>query len=852
MALNDFLIKHQINKKGEQKISTHTRIPDKELNIHGGNYHIEDNELDEFYQLYFDYIKSGGKEYLTEKQKGLCIAIDLDFRYDYKVVERQHTKSQVSDIVCVYLDEIGKYFIFNNDTEFNCYVFEKPHVNRLADGSLTKDGIHIIFDIKMAHNYQEDLRKTMIKVLPDYIHLPLINTWESVIDEGIAKGNTNWNIYGSGKPHNEVYEIKYHFKIGFDESDKQFTMLESELNEIKNNPKLLSVQYPYNKEFPYSDYANSITIKGNKSEQNNFEGQKGVEGNEIKNIVFEILKINNKFFDDYEKWSQLGYIIFNETSGSNDGELLYIELSLKFGTDSGKKHDDNQVKKQYYNTQTNRTKKLTINSLYSWLKDVNPNSELLKNRINNRFASTDDEASDILFEELKNVFKSYKQRLFYLDNNIWIYDELKIDDIILNYILKSKIYLGINEKTNKLIPYTQNISKAKKVQEALYSKIRVLNNDHELYNKFHYTMKQKLCFVDGVLDFSNKTFTLWNEIKPNTIYSIVKINRKYHEYFKNPDKKVIQDIKTKIFEVLYGNKTNTALQFLSRAIAGHHEDKRWATYLGNRNCGKGVEFDLLKYSFEDYVSTFELGNMLYCRKTSGMENVDCSKKLYWLLDLEFVRLAISQEIPDCNSGLQANSKILKKITGGGDEIVARRNYDRKDTYFYIDTTFYIKGNNSLICDNPDCDETRIEFNSVVQFKTQNEIDFMKQEGRDEKELERYKIADPNIKTLCKTLEWKNAIVYLLMENYTDKCVEIEKHIDIEDNSLIANLKEKYDFTYNNEDVILCSELHANMSVFDKGKIALELNSINIFKKRATQGVNKGKFLYFGIKMKNIE
>ena len=36
--------------------------------------------------------------------------------------------------------------------------------------------------------------------------------------------------------------------------------------------------------------------------------------------------------------------------------------------------------------------------------------------------------------------------------------------------------------------------------------------------------------------------------------------------------------------------------------------------------------------------------MLYNRNTAGSENVDCSKKLYWLMDLEFVRLAISQEL----------------------------------------------------------------------------------------------------------------------------------------------------------------------------------------------------------------
>jgi hypothetical protein len=330
----------------------------------------------------------------------------------------------------------------------------------------------------------------------------------------------------------------------------------------------------------------------------------------------------------------------------------------------------------------------------------------------------------------------------------------------------------------------------------------------------------------------------------------MKINRNYKDYFNSPDLTVINDIKEKIFDTLYGDKTNKALQFLSRALAGHHEDKRWSTYLGNRNCGKGVEYDLLCEGFENYVSTFELGNMLYCRKTAGTENVDCSKKLYWLMDLEFVRLAVSQEVPDSNSGLQVNSKILKKITGGGDEIVARRNYDRQDTHFKIDTSFYIKGNNTLVCDNVDCDETRLEFCSVVQFKSKEEIEMMKQEGRDEKEMVRYKVADINIKNNCKTLEWKNAIVYLLYMNYSQSCVELDKAIvDVEDNTLLGSINNQYELTYNKDDIVLCSDLHADLSIFDKGKITLELNAMNIFKKRSNKDQTRNKWVYVGIKRK---
>jgi hypothetical protein len=475
-----------------------------------------------------------------------------------------------------------------------------------------------------------------------------------------------------------------------------------------------------------------------------------------------------------------------------------------------------------------------------------------------KMVNNDNDACLLIFEELKHCFKSYKGRLFYLHENIWIYDDNFIDNFILNYILNSKIYYYTKENQDgepTYAPYCQNITTAKHVREALYCQIRINNNDDELYSKFHTTTKGKLFFNDGVLDLVNKCFLTWEQVKEQKIevYTTIKINRNYKAYFESPNFEVINEIKEKIFNTLYGDKTNKALQFLSRALAGHHEDKRWATYLGNRNCGKGVEYDLLSEGFENYVSTFELGNMLYCRKTAGTENVDCSKKLYWLIDLEFVRLAVSQEVPDCNSGLQVNSKQLKKITGGGDTIIARRNYDRRDTHFKIDTSFYIKGNNTLVCDNVDCDETRVEFCSVVQFKTPEEIEIMKQEGRDEKEMVRYKVADKDIKNKCKTIEWKNAIVYLILMNYSVNCVEIEKSVDVEDNTLLGSIHERYELTFKEDDVIICSELHAEMSAFDKGKIGLELNAMNIFKKKSNKrDTTRNKWVYIGLKHKADE
>jgi P4 family phage/plasmid primase-like protien len=258
----DFMVKHSAKKISNSNDSittiniTHTRIPDKDLGVFPGSFVIPKEELETFYKLYYHYIFENDKkpkEYLTEKQleKGGPIAVDFDFRYNHTVTERQHTKQHVIDMICVYLDELKEYYVFEENKAFYVYIFEKPNVNRLADGSLTKDGIHMLIGIQTDHIIQTMIRDKMIQKLPEYMDLPLINTWESVLDSGISKGTTNWQLYGSRKPGNEAYELSHRYIIKYDESDKEFMMDECKISEFdfKNDFAKLSVQYDKHPKF---------------------------------------------------------------------------------------------------------------------------------------------------------------------------------------------------------------------------------------------------------------------------------------------------------------------------------------------------------------------------------------------------------------------------------------------------------------------------------------------------------------------------------------------------------------------------------------------------------------------------
>ena len=244
--LTEFLIKH--NAKNDKNISpTHTRIGDKELNIYAGSYIIPKEDLSTFYALYYDHVFVKKKrEYLTEKQLETNgpMAVDFDFRYNYDVETRQHTKEHIQDMILLYLEELKNYFIFEENRPFDIFIFEKDDVNRLADKSLTKDGIHMIIGINIDHTMQIMIRNTMIKKLEEIWNLPLINSWDSVLDEGISKGTTNWQLFGSRKPGNEAYELTQYYTITYDKNDGEFMMDEKKVSDfdLKNNFIKLSVQ----------------------------------------------------------------------------------------------------------------------------------------------------------------------------------------------------------------------------------------------------------------------------------------------------------------------------------------------------------------------------------------------------------------------------------------------------------------------------------------------------------------------------------------------------------------------------------------------------------------------------------
>jgi P4 family phage/plasmid primase-like protien len=334
---NDYMMQH--NTKSPElsdKSHTHTRMPNTDLNIYGGSFVISKTELKDFLTIYAQHVfVNKRKEHLTEKQldKNGPLLIDIDFRYNKEIDSRQHTKEDKKNIILLYLDEIKELYHFTDGKPFNVYLMEKPNVNNYTDNNVTKDGIHIIIGIQMDHVMQLILREKVLQRIPTVCgNLPIINSWEAVLDEGISKGKTNWQLYGSRKPGNESYELTHIFKIEVDKSDGEFMMIEEKVADFDitkaDNLYKLSAQ---NDEHPAFEIHSNILEEYNKrcALENNNEKRKNVKksgGNTKVRLLMDDDE-NIKLSDIHDK-ETLGRAVDKIMNNLNSGEYYIRETHL--------------------------------------------------------------------------------------------------------------------------------------------------------------------------------------------------------------------------------------------------------------------------------------------------------------------------------------------------------------------------------------------------------------------------------------------------------------------------------------------------------------------------------------------
>ena len=517
-SYTEFLKNH---KTKDCKLMTHTRIGDVENhNVYPGKYHIPPEDLPEFYKLYEDHVFfKKNKEYLTEKQleKYPVLAVDFDFRYNNSVQKRQHYIHHVQNLVLLpYVDSLMELCDFpENCNEIKIFIMEKPNVNILSD--YTKDGIHLIIGCRVDREVQKEIRQMVLdRNTASTTRLPLINSWEDVIDKAITNGSNNWQLLGSRKPGHEAYEVTS--ILGYTKKEKQF--IRYELDEISWSD--ISVQ---NETFPIFKSKSKNPVRSTTS-----KGKRTIQ--EITPTIYENEQLNE---DGLTKNEELLYMI--RIDPKNRQHWLWICSCIKFNgmtnenwerfgelndlnwdTEKEKLFDScrtDSKKNDIYHLQNFAEKNSDPEEYKQWLQKWNVY------RISALEVVDPFSASKVIYKTLQHSLRLCKESWYMLQKNqLWksqkeagffIVEEMhKYLDQGRNHLNHMMNNTEGDEKENyikelkKWIGFYQLVSSNSYVS-GITKYLRTLLADDKFAESLN-SLKGKLAFQNGIMDLETKTF----------------------------------------------------------------------------------------------------------------------------------------------------------------------------------------------------------------------------------------------------------------------------------------------------------------------------------------------------------
>jgi P4 family phage/plasmid primase-like protien len=698
---------------------THTRIGSPDHGVYGGSYTILLENKEDFYKLYYRHVFEQGKsEHLTEKQlPNGPIAIDLDFRY--KEAKRAYTSNDILEFVDTAVQQLNTVFTITQN--FPIYVFEKHDINVVADDKI-KDGIHMIIGVNMDKTAKELFRKKLLDSMNIWNHLSehLTNNWDSVIDAGVMKGTTNWQLYGSSKPGHEAYKLTKVYTCQKDE-DSEYVLHSSNMTsfDIRKELPKLSIQYaeyetPLIKEAFQPEYNQFKNVPRKKlrvvSSDNtsftdiiceaslnraleNLLGNKSLKDYKLHETHEYTMVLPAKYHDEYELWLKVGWALKNTDIrlfvswikfSSKSAKFSYSDVPKYFGMWCSWNKPDNQ---------------LTERSIMFWARNENlVEYEKVKEKsvsvyidsILKETVCTEFDLAKIMYQWYKDLFVcvSINSRCWFeYSNQRW--QEMDSGTRLFNYISDFDGIYGLFRKKLKVmndeLANMQDGDEQKDLLEKRQKKVCTIMINLKKTDKKSNIMKEAchlfyikdfmnlldsknhiLCFSNGVIDFNTKKF---RQGLPDD-YTSKSTNIPYIP-IAECDPKIIDEI-SEFMKQLFPEPElcNYMWDHAASTLIGKNNNQTFNMYTGGGRNGKSKFVQLMSLALGEYKGTCPITLVTQKRTSIGSTSSE-------IVDLMGKRYVVMQEP---NEDDEFNEGILKEITGD-DPIQGRALYKNTVTFY---------------------------------------------------------------------------------------------------------------------------------------------------------------------------
>ena len=685
--LYKFLKGHKISKDDEnydelKKDITHTMWGKKA----SGSYIIPDENIDTFHELYdrcMEVNKRAGKNIIDlniiERHKEYsCVIVDLDEKYNIDIVDRQHTDEQIKQIVELYQKHIREVFYIEEEFQLNAFVFErsKPYSSR----GYRKDGVHIMFPhVISSPNPQYYIRECIIKKIdPIVMDLPLHEkvTMADLVDKSVIHKN-GWFLYGSTKPHTDVYDITKIYTSELKEINPADYCYDcSSISKFLSIRRFSSKDSLKIKEEKYAAIQKIADKSSVKRRKRKVKILNDVNSEEIKQIV-ECLSDDRA--DNEVQWMEVGWALHN--IDPNDQALL--DIWIDFSKRSPKFYDMKEGKcEKLWDKMKNSG--LGIGSLYYWAKTDNYEKflEIQSMSIQTHIRRSIENVTNwgiakVLYEMYKFQFKcsSAKRNVWYeFKNHRWIEMDHGIE-------LRSKISNELKKEYCKLMSKCNNTASnddideeeqesAKDVGKKLLDIIGKLENTtfkdniiKECKELFHdKKFMEKLDENPYLIGFENGIYDLvtmeFRDGRPDD-YVTLSTGIDYEPF--DEDNENYPDM-MKFIETVFPqeNIRDYFLMFLSTCLQGVNNEQKFRVWIGCGSNGKSKMEELFRTSYGEYCVKFNITLLCGKRAASNAPSPE-------IVGAKGKRFGYFEEP---NEGEKMNAGLMKEFTGE-DPITAR-------------------------------------------------------------------------------------------------------------------------------------------------------------------------------------
>ena len=716
----EFLVTKRAVNKTE---STHTSMGGI---TNQGSYSISDDELENFYDLYYQEVFVKGKHLsFTEANRELTpVKVDLDFKYKSANEERRYHHSHIKKIIGLYSEIVSEYYDLNlNDEDGNspklCFVMEKEKPTKLkGKDNLIKDGIHLMFPFLITkpeaqHIFREYVYKKLDPILDE---LKLENPYSDVHDVAVIQRN-NWMMYGSKKPHGEPYKLTKIYQMETDPDN---------ISEIENNysnealVRILSIRSHFietpvtvAKLKEFQQKADNMKLKKNRlSNRKNKKVLSNITLDEEKleeiKMYMECLSVERA--SERNSWIQVGWCLYNIGQGAESLLKLWIEFS-KTAPEYELEAEENCVS-EWSEMETNE-EGLTEYSLIYWASKDNPEkTDLIKREITmtkianslKPIDNTGESIVDIAFAKDVNIApedvagvlhkmynKEYKLVGVRGKNGVYYhYDNHRWQQIDGHMLIREKIRTNIYEAYKKYIIGTIKESKTSNDEEVLTQarellqdtkklckvinqlrntsfKNNVMEEAKELFNDRTGEFLTRLDSKTHLMGFNNGVYDMRDNVfrkgHPDDWISMT-TGIDYIDDYDWKDEEVIQVLDF-INQILPDEEVREyVLTLLASFMVGGNNDEKFHIWTGSGGNGKSKLIELFELCMGDYACKLSISLLTTKRKGSNEAQPEVART-------KGKRLAVLQE-PDEQTRI--NVGLMKEMTGG-DKLIARNLYE---------------------------------------------------------------------------------------------------------------------------------------------------------------------------------